>query len=554
MTAPPLTKLDIDLETIRRAGVKVEELDAKIASMDGPRCREDVNYFIENYVHIHDEQAGGWVLFGLWQAQRALAVLWNTCRQLIGLKARQVGMTWLALAWLLHLVLSRPNSTVLLFSRTEDEAKELLRRMRGMHDLLPGWLQRCQKDDGHLTEWRLSNGSVVKAFPTGRGDSYTATAVLLDEFDVLTVREQEDQLRSVKPTTDAGGKLVVISRSDKTKPDSMFKKLYRAARVNGEEIGWTPFFLPWYARPSRDEAWYRRICADCQARTGSLDEVAEQYPATEEEALQERQLDKRLPAVWLDQCYEDQLPLAGAANHLADLLLPDGAAGLWDTQGLAIYRVPEQGRDYVIGADSAEGLPNSDDSAAEVLDAETLEQVASFAGKYSPDAHGQLVAHLSRWYNLAGVMVERNNHGHAVLLWLDANAPDVKLLNGRDNKPGWQTNKVSKSLLYDDAAEVVREAACVIHNLETRLQLGSVEISTLAAPDARHDDRAVAFVLAIAGTLRVERSIYRDRGLLILDGSGDRRAEALCPVAQALMEPAAIGANLYGGMFDDDEE
>jgi hypothetical protein len=29
---------------------------------------------------------------------------------------------------------------------------------------------------------------------------------------------------------------------------------------------------------------------------------------------------------------------------------------------------------------------------------------------------------LGQWYNRAALMVERNNHGHAVLLWLQANS------------------------------------------------------------------------------------------------------------------------------------
>src|SRR5262249_30089768 len=129
-------------------------------------------------------------------------------------------------------------------------------------------------------------------------------------------------------------------------------------------------------------------------------------PATDAEALSPRTLDKRLAPQWLQQCFAERKPLPE---------LPHGAPSI---PGLEVYRLPESGRAYVVGGDPAEGNPTSDDSAATVLDSETGEEVAAIAGKFQPSVFASHIDAIGCWYNRAHVMVERNNHGHAVLLWL----------------------------------------------------------------------------------------------------------------------------------------
>src|SRR5262249_59712321 len=127
---------------------------------------------------------------------------------------------------------------------------------------------------------------------------------------------------------------------------------------------WLPVFLPWQARPDRDAAWYESQRHDVLARTGAVDDLAEQYPATDAEALAPRTLDKRIPAVWLQQCFVEQSPLVP---------LPPEAPAI---PGLNVFVEPEPAHKYVIGADPAEGNPTSDDSPLCVLDTDTGAQAA----------------------------------------------------------------------------------------------------------------------------------------------------------------------------------
>src|SRR5262245_32356910 len=163
---------------------------------------------------------------------------------------------------------------------------------------------------------------------------------------------------------------------------------------------------------------------------------------------------------------------------------------------LDVFVPPMPGRRYVLGADPAEGCPHSDDSALAVLDVVTGEECASLAGKLEPATFADAVDKVATWYNDAAVMVERNNHGHAVLLWLREHS-SLTLLPGHDGHDGWLSSVRGKALLYSAAADAFRHGEARIHSLTTFLQLASVEGSTLRAPEGEHDDKADAFTLAL---------------------------------------------------------
>jgi hypothetical protein len=445
------------------------------------KCRKSFPYFCQTYCRILADDGGGgsWVPFTLWPEQRRVARLLQENRLVVALKARQLGLTWLVLAFVLWLVLFHPIATVLLFSRRDDEAVDLLAvRLRGMYERLPAFLKAegFTADNDH--EWALASGSRVLAFPTTAGDSYTATLAVVDEADLCP--DLDRLMRAVKPTIDAGGRMVLLSRADKSKPQSAFKRIYRAAREGRTE--WLPVFLPWSARPDRNDAWYEAQAADMLHRTGSLDGLFEQYPATDAEALAPRTLDKRIALEWLNECYEEWEPLTQ---------LPAEAPAI---PGLEVYRPPDPSRYYVL--DPAEGNPTSDDSALAVVDAETGEEVAALAGKFQPAVLAAHIDGVGRWYNGARVLVERNNHGHAVLLWLRDNSY-LRIAAGHDGHPGWLSSSKGKALLYDACAEAFRGRRVLLHSFATFAQLAAAEGATLRAPEGEQDDRADAHALAL---------------------------------------------------------
>ena len=344
----------------------------KAQKAEWERCRKSPAHFIETHCQVYDATARVWLPFGLWPAQRDVLIDLEQHRLTVILKARQLGLSWLVVGWALWLMLFQPAATVLFFSKRDQEAVHLLAfRLRGMLDRLPDWLRpELVADNDHNIE--LANGSVGLAFPTTGGRSYTASLVVVDEADFAGTSGADNLdglLAAVKPTIDAGGRLILLSTADKAKPQSAFKRIYGAGKRG--ENGYKAIFLSWSARPGRSAEWYEEQKRDVLARTAATDDLYQEYPATDFEALAPRSLDRRFAAEWLRGCDGTALaPVVGVGPAIP---------------GLVIWRLPQPGETFVIGADPAEGNPQSDNSAASVVDL-AGEQVAAWAGRVEPAA------------------------------------------------------------------------------------------------------------------------------------------------------------------------
>lgn len=443
-------------------------------------CTLSVSAFIKECVKILDPVSKDWISFDLWPEQEQTLETIDGNKLVIILKARQIGMTWLTLAYALWKMLLWPVATVLIFSRRETEAIHLVEdRLKGIYKRLPDWIKgglSVVKDSAHIFE--LSNGSSIRAFPTSAGDSYAATLAIVDEADLAP--DLEKLINAAKPTIDAGGQMILLSRVDKSKPQSLFKKIYLGAKQKLNN--WTAIFLPWFVHPDRDQKWYDAECADAMTNTGALDSIYEQYPATDAEALSPKTLNKRIPPNALLNCYEESagIKVSGAPT------IPTGI----------YFKAARPGRRYVITGDPAEGLPSSDDSAMDVMDRRTGEQVFHASGKFTPETFAGYIDIIGTYYNNAPALVERNNHGHAVLLWLKEYSK-LSVFNGRDGRPGWQTNSLSKSLMYNDVVEAIVAQEILIHCEKTKDQLSSIEAATLSAPKGMLDDAAISISLCI---------------------------------------------------------
>lgn len=477
-----------DVSVAQRAmqRIRVNRVTYDTHKAEWQRCLENPAYFINAYCQIYDGET--WIPFTLWDEQVETLQKIIDNQLTIILKARQLGLTWLLLSYALWLMLFKPIATILIFSKRDDEAMYLLGewRLKGIYKHLPQWMKdrnAIKADSAHT--FSLDNGSVALGFPTTAGDGYVATLAIGDEADLIP--NFNAWMGSVKPTIDAGGKLVLISRVDKSKPNSQFKQIYRAAKQKLN--AYSAVFLAWWVRPERTQEWYDQQCKDSINNTGSLDYVHEQYPATDVEALAPNTLDKRIASAWLLQCYEEMSPIGE---------LPPECPSIPQLQ---LYQLPEPQHKYVIGADPAEGNPTSDDSALTVLDAETWEEVAMLAGKFEPTVFAGYITSIGVYFNKASAFIERNNHGHAVIATL-RDLGKLEIIKGLDDKLGWLSNTKGNSILYDTAADAFRDHSTTIHSFETYNQLASIEGASLSAPDGDHDDRADSYCIALQGVKR----------------------------------------------------
>ena len=177
-------------------------------------------------------------------------------------------------------ILTKPLANILLISKGEREAIELLSKARYIYQNLPDFLKQTTSYDSATTLGLKEMGSKITVLPcTGTaGIGEAATEVDCDEWDKWDMDIQEQNFASLKPTIDAGGKFVGLSTSDKTKVDSTFKQIFRGALAG--ENNFKALFFPWNVRPDRDAAWYERMKAEYPEWL-----LQQEYPSTIQEAL-----------------------------------------------------------------------------------------------------------------------------------------------------------------------------------------------------------------------------------------------------------------------------
>jgi len=462
------------------------------------KCGMSPGYFIDNYCQIEDPNRPGtaWYDFKLWSAQREAIKVVHKNNKVVILKARQLGITWLLIGYSLWLMVFKPGSMILLFSKNGEDSRELARRIAGMWERLPDWI-RPEADKVLEQQLILKNGSRAKSFMTTKhsGRSFTASFVLIDEGAFIPFLKQ--LLNAAEETADAGGKLAIISTNDKEVPNNNFAALYRRS-VKGES-DYIPLFLPWYARPSRDQAWYAH-----KLKTKEQDDLWQEYPEIPSQALAGLSANKRFLPSWIK-----------AATREADPLSRLGRAGLPRIPGIVYYETILLGRPYLITADPAEGDTVNDPSAVAIWDALLFEEVAYAEGAWEPSTFAGYIYRLAQAFNQATVCVERNNHGHAVQLAL-RDLYDYKWLykNPFDNKTGWLTTQRTKTLAMDKLAELMEIGELGIKSPIILAQIANIDASTQAAPEGDHDDAAMVAVLAAAAlTWTSKRKRQRRRRL-----------------------------------------
>jgi len=240
--------------------------------------------------------------FDLWGAQIKIIWMFLQYRLFIILKARQLGISWLCCAYALWLCVFQAGRRVLLLSRGQNEANELLRRVKVMYERLPDWMRALVKVVKlNTSEIVFSNGSSVESLPATKDSarSLTASLVIADEFAFM--QWANELYTGLKSTIDGGGQLIILSTANGAR--GLFHQLWKKAieRLNN----FVPIFLSWRMRPGRDDGWYARVASE--AVSTSL--MMQEYPANPDEAFSATDAEKFLAdMLWWDNCREEVPP------------------------------------------------------------------------------------------------------------------------------------------------------------------------------------------------------------------------------------------------------
>lgn len=405
-------------------------------------------------------------------------------RLVVVLKARQVGVSWLLAAYALWTAAYRPGAVVLMLSRGQDEAATLLAKARYVWSQLPDADRPAlgANNAGRLEFPRMSSRIAALPATQAAGRSEAATLVIQDEADWHEYLAEN--YAAIKPTIDAGGQLIQVSTVNKATMGSLFKGLFRGAPGNGYEA----VFVPWYARPGRDQAWYDRMRANVPREAGMTPDLymEQEYPGSAAEALAPSQA------------------LAFFQREALSALLADCAAPVEQQQGglISLWRPPVVAGRYVIGADIAWG-EKSAYSCAVVMDYNTGAQVAELYGRPPLDEAASALVALARRYNNAYLGIECNGEGAKVVAKCDelgyGHRMYARIQTPKHSELGWLTDGRTRPVMLADLEEAVR-----LRQVVPRCQAGLEEFYSFIRQDGgrpshaqgSYDDHVMAWAIA----------------------------------------------------------
>lgn len=179
--------------------------------------------------------------------------------------------------------------------------------------------------------------------------------------------------------------------------------------------------------------------------------------------------------------------------------------------GLRMYKEPEAGGVYVVGADTSEGVVGGDYSTCSILDRETGEEVGFYRGLMAPDKFGKKLDEWGRKFNNALMVVEINNHGLTVLTILkQLMYPTLYFRPSQletmgtsySDRLGWKTTKLTRPLMIDDLGQALREDSITVHSKEIVNEMTTFIYDKQNNPTAQsgsHDDGIFSLGIAFQG-------------------------------------------------------
>ncbi len=440
-------------------------------------------FFLLKYALI--KSGNGFVPFKLYPYQIKCLADFLLHRLVIILKNRQIGCTWLVAGYAIWKAIFHKAQNVIIISKDEGAATEVLDYCRFILTHLPDWMQPYSDRDRTALISFPHIGSKIRALSATAASGIgfgAATLVILDENDFHPYAESN--YVEVKPMMDAGGQLIILSAPNREKLNSNFKILWRDARKGVNNFH--PVLLPFGVVPHHTDAWYNDIQKEYTPR-----DLETRYFKTEAEAL----------SVTTAGAFFDAEKLTVLSSRIIPPLVKyDGI----DTRNgvIRIFKPPVGYNRYVLFTDPSEG--KEDPFHTVVLEVSSKEEVANAHGWLPSDEVALIHDEMVRHYNKAQNSYYRTGYsGRGFELALEnlhtpkqiySRSPDGKIQIG---KFGYWESGILKKQMLGNFRNFIFSLEGTIHDAETLDELLLMHWEegkpNPCVPEGEHDDRITAW-------------------------------------------------------------
>jgi len=348
------------------------------------RCGKKPEYFIHTYAKITHPMKG-LIPFHLYPFQSQLLEDFEDHRFNVILKARQLGISTVTAAYVAWMMMFHREKNVLVIATKFSTAANLVKKVKAIIKALPAWLKISTVDIDNRTSFVLSNGSQIKASSTS-GDAGRSEALSLLVIDEAAhVEGLEELWMGLYPTLSTGGRCIALSTPNGV--GNWFHKTYTESESRLNDF--YPTKLPWAKHPDRDQEWFEK-----ETRNMSRREIAQEL---------ECNFNMSGETVFSSEDLERCINNTSEPKHRTGF-----DRNLW------IWKERNQESTYFLAADVARG-DGKDYSACHVFNLDTMEIVAEYQGKVTPDIFSRVLFDIGQEYGNGLLVVENNSVGFAVL-------------------------------------------------------------------------------------------------------------------------------------------
>lgn len=328
-----------------------------------------------------------------------------------------------------------------------------------------------------------------------------------------------------------------------------FKELWEQA-VNGES-DFIPLFVAWYELPeysmpysgfkltdeeiklkelynlTNDQLEWRRWCIrnNCQ---GDIEQFRQEYPSNPEEAFistgkcifDKEKIIERLRSI--PKPIKQGYFIYDEADAQRNVM--SGIKWVSDRNGcIKIWKLPNQPAftKYAIGGDTAGDTPG-DEFSSDVVDAKTLEQVATLTLQTDEDLYAKQMYCLGRYYNNALIAIETNYSTFPQKKLEELGYPNFYVREAVDRYDksvlkqfGFNTNRKTKPVILANLVQLVREDVDIFNDEKTLRQMLTMvrkDNGKQEAEEGYHDDKVMSIAI---GHQAVSQVVFNEEPIIM---------------------------------------
>jgi len=348
------------------------------------KCGKDPDYFINNYARIA-HPVHGLIPFKTYPYQSDLLTDFNDYRFTVILKARQLGITTIAAAYIVWMMVFHRDKNILVMATKFKTASNLVKKVKAILKNIPEWLLIAEISIDNRASFELSNGSQIQAASTSgdAGRSESLSLLVIDE--AAHIDNLEDLWAGLYPTISTGGRVIALSTPNGV--GNWFHKTFSESEQGNNDFH--PVKLLWDVHPERNSAWF-----DKETRNMSRREIAQELECnfnTSGDTVIHPEDITRLELTTKEPKYRTSFD-----------------RNMW------IWEEYKPDCSYLLVADVARG-DGADYSVFHIIQLDTMEVIAEYQGKPTLDMYANILSQAGKEYGNCLLVVENIGIGISVL-------------------------------------------------------------------------------------------------------------------------------------------